>query len=47
MGAGGVAGAPPPRRWFEEAMAVETFDGTAMQKTKQPLLPAIPTYVLD
>jgi len=40
-------GAPPPRRWFEESMAVETFDGTAMQETKPPLLPAIPTYVLD
>ena len=24
-------GAPPPRRWFEESMAVETFDGSAMQ----------------
>ena len=40
-------GAPPPRRWFEESMAVETFDGAAMQTTKPPLLPPVPNYVLD
>jgi catechol 2,3-dioxygenase len=40
-------GAPPPRRWFEESMAVETFDGSAMQETKAPQLPAVPAYILD
>jgi 3,4-dihydroxyphenylacetate 2,3-dioxygenase len=40
-------GAPPPRRWFEEAMAVETFDGSSMQATQPPLLPPVPNYVLD
>jgi catechol 2,3-dioxygenase len=40
-------GAPPPRRWFEEAMAVESFDGSALQETKPALLQAVPSYVLD
>ena len=40
-------GAPPPRRWFEESMAVETFDGSALQETRPPLLQAVPNYVLD
>ena len=40
-------GAPPPRRWFEESMLVETFDGSALQETKPPLLQAVPNYVLD
>lgn len=40
-------GAPPPRRWFDEAMAVESFDGAALQTTKPPLLSPVPAYVLD
>lgn len=40
-------GAPPPRRWFEEAMAVESFDGKTLLPTKPPLLQSIPNYVLD
>lgn len=40
-------GAPPPRRWFEESMAVETFDGSALQATRPPLMQAVPNYVPD
>jgi catechol 2,3-dioxygenase len=40
-------GAPPPRRWFEEAMSVEEFDGHGMKKTKPPLMQSVPSYVLD
>lgn len=40
-------GAPPPRRWFEESMAVETFDGSALQATRPPVLQAVPNYVPD
>lgn len=40
-------GAPPPRRWFEEAMAMESFEGHRMMATEKPILQAIPNYVLD
>lgn len=40
-------GAPPPRRWFEESMAVEMFDEASMKETKPPLMQSVPSYVLD
>jgi catechol 2,3-dioxygenase len=40
-------GAPPPRRWFEESMPVEEFDGHAMKKTMPALMQSVPSYVLD
>lgn len=40
-------GAPPPRRWFEESMAMETFDGDGVCETQPPLIQAVPNYVAD
>lgn len=40
-------GAPPPRRWFEEYMAVEQFDGDGFLEVRAPDLQAVPNYVID
>lgn len=40
-------GAPPPRRWFEESMAIESFDGKTLVPTQPPIMQSIPNYVLD
>ncbi len=40
-------GPPPPRRWFEESMAVESIiDGTMMEMS-EPVMRATPKYVID
>lgn len=40
-------GPPPPRRWFEESMAVESItDGTLMTMA-DPVMRSIPKYVMD
>jgi catechol 2,3-dioxygenase len=40
-------GPPPPRRWFEESMAVESItDGTLMTMA-DPAMRSIPKYVMD
>lgn len=38
-------GPPPPRRWFEEFMAVEHIADGSLQSTTPPATRAIPTYV--
>jgi catechol 2,3-dioxygenase len=38
-------GPPPPRRWFEEYMNVEAFEGDAIAPVQQPLLQAVPDYI--
>jgi len=40
-------GPPPPRRWYEESMAVESINGDAMIEMHQPVMRATPNYLLD
>ena len=40
-------GPPPPRRWFEEFMPVESIVDGRLQPTAAPAMRAIPTYVTD
>lgn len=40
-------GAPPPRRWFEEAMDMISLSGKETMPTSEPKLQAIPDYVPD
>ncbi|MCB1462957.1 MAG: 3,4-dihydroxyphenylacetate 2,3-dioxygenase [Nitratireductor sp.] len=40
-------GSPPPRRWFEESMAMATLDGNGVEPVSEPQMQAIPDYVLD
>ncbi len=40
-------GPPPPRRWYEESMAVESIDGKSMVEMHKPAMRATPNYLLD
>jgi len=40
-------GPPPPRRWFEEFMPVESVINGQLQAIAAPAMRAIPTYVTD
>lgn len=40
-------GPPPPRRWFEESMAVESIVDGSMLEMHEPVMRATPKYVLD
>ena len=40
-------GPPPPRRWYEETMAVESIDGESMVEMHAPEMRATPNYLLD
>jgi catechol 2,3-dioxygenase len=40
-------GPPPPRRWFEESMAVESIADGSMIEMREPEMRATPKYVVD
>ena len=40
-------GPPPPRRWFEESMPVESITDGSLMDIQEPAMRSIPKYVMD